>query len=107
MIRDLTFDEIERSAHRRRLVRLVLGVTTISTILTAGVIREVRIYDAVSGVPAARSGDLDSLRNRRAAIEGLLEKHHFWTGAFQARGELDDPVAAVLMFSTSELIPLV
>ena len=57
MIRDLTFDELERSAHRRRLVRLVLGVTTLSTILTAGVIREVRIYDAVSDVPAAQPGE--------------------------------------------------
>ncbi|MEM1453057.1 MAG: hypothetical protein AAF957_22905 [Planctomycetota bacterium] len=95
MIRDLTFDELERSAHRRRLVRLVLGVTTLSTILTAGVVREVRIYDAVSDVPSARPGDLDSLRNRRAAIEGLLDKHHFWTGAFQARGELDDLVLAI------------
>ena len=74
MIRDLTFDELERSAHRRRLVRLVLGVTTLSTILTAGVVREVRIYAAVSDVPSARPGALDSLRHRRAAVEGLLDK---------------------------------
>ena len=95
MIRDLTFDELQRAAHKRRLLRLVIGCTALSTVLTVGVIREVKIYDEVSSVPPARAGDLDSLRARHDAINGLLRQHHFWTGAFQARGELADLTVAI------------
>ncbi|MEM9802169.1 MAG: hypothetical protein AAGA20_17725 [Planctomycetota bacterium] len=95
MIRDLTFDQLERAAFRRRLVRIVLACTALSTVLTVGVIREVRIYDAIESVPPALAGDLSSLEARHDAIEGLLDKHHFWTGAFQARGELADLVVAI------------
>lgn len=95
MIRDLTFDELERAARRRRLFRLVIACTTLSTLLTVGVIREVKIYEEIAAVPPARSGDLASLRARHDAIDGLLRQHHFWTGAFNARGELDDLVVAI------------
>ncbi len=95
MIRDLTYDEQERIAHRRRLVRLVLGCTALSTVLTVGVTREVKIFEQVSAVPVARAGDLASLRARHDALEGLLEEHHFWTGALAARSEIDDLVVTI------------
>lgn len=95
MIRDLTFDEQQRTAHRRRLFRLVIGCTALSTVLTVGVIREVKIYEEIEAVPAARAGDLTSLRARHDAIDGLLQEHHFWTGAFEARGELADLTVAI------------
>ena len=95
MIRDLTFDECERSAYRRRLVRLVLGCTIVSTLITVGVIREVKIHDEVAALAPARASSLASLRARHDALEGLLEQHHFWTGAFTARTELADLMVAI------------
>ena len=95
MIRDLSFEEIERSVRRKRLVRLVIACVVLSTVGTFVVAREAKIRQEFAALPAAALGDLDSLRMRHDGIVAMLDQHHVWTGAFLARRELDDLVVSI------------
>lgn len=95
MIRDLSFDEMERADGKRRLLRLVVICLLVSSLGSFAVAREMRIREAFEEIPAARIGDLESLRSRHDAIAGMLDEHHVWAGAFQARRELDELVVTI------------
>ena len=95
MIRDLSFEELERSVQRKRLTRLVVVCFVVSSAVTFGVARELKIKKDLQALPTATLGDLDSLRARHDGISSMLDQHHFWTGAFQARTELDDLVESI------------
>ncbi|MEM8710590.1 MAG: hypothetical protein AAGG01_06530 [Planctomycetota bacterium] len=95
MIRDLRFDEIERADRRRRLTRLVIACLLVSTAGSFLVSRELKIRKEYKAIPEAQMGDLASLRSRHDAIEGLLSKHHVWTGAYSVRDELDALVVSI------------
>ena len=95
MIRDLRFDEIERADRRKRLIKLVVGCLLVSTVGSYLVSREIKIREEHKALPAAQVGDLASFNARHDALEGMLSKHHFWTGAFSARDELDALVVSI------------
>lgn len=95
MIRDLRYEELERAAQRKRLVGLALTLVVVSTASTIAVSRERAIRSEWSRLPVATPGDLDSLRQRRDAIEALLEERSYWTGVFEATEELDALVVAI------------
>jgi len=95
MIRDLRYEELERAGQRKRLVRLALSLVLVSTVATFVVSRERAIHSEWAGLPAARSGDLDSLRHRRDSIEQMLEQRSFWSGVFKATNERDALVVAI------------
>ena len=95
MIRDANFEDLRRAANRRRMVHLVLGCTVLSTILTLGVTREVKIHQKVGAVAEAQVGDLAAMEARQAALEGIARTHHFWTGAFGVRSELTHRTLAI------------
>lgn len=95
MIRDLRYEQLERAGQRQRLVRLALSLVLVSTVATFVVSRERAIHSEWAGLPVAKSGDLDSLRDRRDSIEELLEQRTFWTGVFKATEERDALVVAI------------
>lgn len=95
MIRDLSFDDIERADNRRRLTRLVVICLVASSLVSFAVARELKIRDEFQGIPQGRLGDLSSLQSRHDAIAGMLERHHVWAGAFDARRELDELVRSI------------
>ena len=84
MIRDLRFDEIERADKRKRLIRLVVACLLVSTVGSFVVSRELKIRDEHEAIPVAMPGDLDSFNARHDALQGMLDKHHIWLGAFSA-----------------------
>jgi len=90
MIRDLSFDEIERADRRRRLVRLTALCVFVSTAAAFVTSREMDIRAEYAALPAAVVGDVDSLRARKDAIDSMLDRHHVWTGALAARSESGD-----------------
>lgn len=90
MIRDLSFDEIERADRRRRLVRLTVLCVLVSTTAAFLTKREMEIRAEYAALPAATVGDIDSLRARQDAIDAMLAEHHVWTGALAARNESGD-----------------
>jgi tetratricopeptide (TPR) repeat protein len=95
MIRDLRYEELERAAQRKRLVRLALTLVLVSTAVTFVVSRERAIHSEWTGLPVANSGDLASLQLRRDSIEEMLEQRSFWTGVFRATKERDALVVAI------------
>lgn len=95
MIRDLSFDEMERADGKRRLLRLVVICLLVSSLGSFAVAREMRIREEFEEIPTARIGDLGSLRARHDAIASMLDEHHVWAGAFQARRELDELVVTI------------
>jgi hypothetical protein len=95
MIRDLRYEELERVAQRKRLVRLALSLVLVSTAVTFVISRERAIHSEWAGLPIARPNDIDSLRARRDAIERMLEQRSFWSGVFKASDELDALVVAI------------
>ncbi len=95
MIRDANFEDLRRAANRRRMVHLVLGCTVLSTLLTVGVTREVKIHRKLGAVAPAQVGDLAAMEERQAALEIIARSHHFWTGAFGVRRELTDLTIAI------------
>src|SRR5688572_15285433 len=95
MIRDLRYEELERVAQRKRHVRLALSLVLVSTVATFVVSRERVIRSEWTALPLAKSDDLDSLRVRRDAIEGMLEQRSFWSGVFKATEERDALVVAI------------
>lgn len=90
MIRDLSFDETERADRRRRLARLTALCVLVSTAAAFLVSREIQIREEYAALPIATVGDVDSLRARKDAIDGMLDRHHVWTGALAARSESGD-----------------
>lgn len=95
MIRDLQFDELQRASQRRRLVRLTAASLVISTVVTVGVFRELKIRKEYAALPEARIGDLEALKARHAGISAMLDEHHVWVGAYKARAEVDDLVVSI------------
>jgi Flp pilus assembly protein TadD len=95
MIRDLRYEALERAGQRQRRVRLALSLALVSTVVTFVVSRERAIHSEWTGLPVAKSGDLDSLRLRRDSIEQMLEQRSFWTGVFQATEERDELVVTI------------
>ncbi len=95
MIRDANFEDLRRAANRRRLVHLVLGATVLSTPLTVGVIRDVKIHRQAGAAPPADAGDLSALEQRQVELGRIARTHHFWTGAFGLSGELSDLTVAI------------
>ena len=95
MIRDANFEDLRRAANRRRMVHLVLGCTVLSTLLTLGVTREVKIHRQLGAVAPAQVCDLQAMEERQAALESLDRTHHFWTGAFGVRSELTQLTIAI------------
>lgn len=95
MIRDLRYEELERAAQQKRLVRLALSLVLVSTVVTFVLSRERAIHSEWTNLPVAKSGDLDSLRQRRDAIEGMLAQRSFWSGVFKATEERDALVVAI------------
>jgi len=95
MIRDLRYEELERVGQRMRLARLALSLLLVSTVATFVVSRERAIHTEWDGLPVARAGDLDSLRQRRDSIEEMLEQRSFWSGVFKATEERDALVVAI------------
>jgi|GEM_PF-3796273 len=95
MIRDANFEDLRRAANRRRLVHIVIGSTVLSTLLTVGVTREVKIYREVGAVHPADVRDLSALEQRNVKLERIARTHHFWTGAIGLRGEISDLTVAI------------
>ncbi len=95
MIRDANFEDLRRAANRRHLVHLVLGSMVLSTLLTVGVTREVKIHRKVGALMPADAGDLSALEQRHVDLERISRTHHFWSGAFGVRGELSDLTVAI------------
>ncbi|MGB0332707.1 MAG: hypothetical protein ACPGPE_12940 [Planctomycetota bacterium] len=95
MIRDANFEDLRRAANRRCMVHLVLGCTVLSTLLTLGVTREVKIHRKLGAVAPAKAGDLQAMGARKEALESIARTHHFWTGAFGVRGELTQLTLAI------------
>lgn len=95
MIRDLRYEEIERAAKRKRLVRLTLGLVLASAAGTFAVRRERQIHEEWTSLPVARDGDVESLRARRDAIGRMVEERAFWTGMFRATSERDELAVAI------------
>lgn len=95
MIRDLSFDESERAAHKRRLTRIVVICLLASSLVSFAVAREMKIRSEFKSIPDARVGDLASLQSRHDAIAGLLDEHNVWAGAYEARQELDELVRSI------------
>jgi tetratricopeptide (TPR) repeat protein len=95
MIRDANFEDLRRAANRRRMVHLVLGCTVLSTLLTLGVTREVKIHRRLGAVAPAKAGDLQAMGARKEALESIARTNHFWTGAFGVQGELTQLTLAI------------
>ena len=95
MIRDLRYEALERADQRKRLVRLALSLVLVSTVVTFVISRERALHTEWAGIPAARAGDLESLRLRRDSIESMLEQRTFWSGVFKATEERDALVVAI------------
>lgn len=95
MIRDLRFDEIEQADRRKRLVRIVVVCLLVSTLATFVYARERALGEELAAVPVANPGDVDSMRARRDGLETLLDKHHVWLAAFDARKELGELVRKI------------
>jgi len=95
MIRDANFEDLRRAANRRRLVHIVLGCMVLSTLLTVGVTREVKIHRKVGAVAPAQVGDLPAMEERQLALESIARTHHFWTGALGVRSELTELTLAI------------
>lgn len=95
MIRDLSFDDDERTNAKRRLQRLVVICLVGSSLVSFAVARELKIRDEFQGIPQVQSGDRGSLQERHDAIVEMLERHHVWAGAFSARRELDVLVRSI------------
>ncbi|MEZ6014201.1 MAG: hypothetical protein R3F49_03740 [Planctomycetota bacterium] len=72
-----------------------MSLVIASTVATFAVSREGAIHREWQGLPVAQQGDLDSLRQRRDAIEGMLKEHTFWAGVFSATEERDELVVAI------------
>lgn len=95
MIRDLRFDEIERAHRRKRTFRLVAISFVLSITVTVMILREKKIADEFAQLPSVQVGDLASLQARHGGIQGLLDRHHIWTGAYKARAEFDALVLSI------------
>lgn len=90
MIRDLRYQDAERSALRARRFRLMACVVLVTALVTVLFSRELDIRRSFGELPAAEPGDRDSMKVRQAALEGFLEDNWLWTGFFQATRERDE-----------------
>ena len=89
MIRDLRYQEAERSNRSRRRWRMLLVLLLISSAVSGLVAREISIHDDYGRLPAADGGDLTSLHQRRAGLQRLLDTNYLWVGAISAMEERD------------------
>jgi tetratricopeptide (TPR) repeat protein len=90
MIRDLRFQIAERRTRSLRGVRRALIACCVVGVLSAVVWWERRVETAYSALPAADVRDLASLRERLAALDGLMDTYPLWLGMWRASGERAD-----------------
>ena len=90
MIRDLRYQEAERSQQRSRRSRLLLLLILFSACMTALFSRERDVRSEYAELPAAVEADVQTLRERRAAIEEFIDGKVLWSGLLGARAEVSD-----------------
>ncbi|MEW6071908.1 MAG: hypothetical protein AB1726_04830 [Planctomycetota bacterium] len=86
-IRDLRYQEVDQGRTKKRRRRAVALVLLASTLLTLGVLREVRVRQAFAALPAVDGNDLDGMRIRLAALEEFLRRHPVWHGSLGVLAE--------------------
>jgi tetratricopeptide (TPR) repeat protein len=79
MIRDLRWQGNERKARNLRRLKLAGLILVVGGLVAGITARETQIAQQYQGVPPA-AGDLASLRERLASIDGLVDANHFWFG---------------------------
>lgn len=89
MIRDLRYQESDRIDARRRRSKLLLGIASLTALITMVVGREVSIHREMVALPVAEADDHAGLEARRASIQTLVEHHGIWTGVMAAREEVE------------------
>jgi Flp pilus assembly protein TadD len=87
MIRDLRFEQAQRSQAWRKRARAV-AIATVAVVAVAGVVvREARLDAEYATVPEAPGGDLAALQVRMNSIDEMIESNPLWLGMFQAGRE--------------------
>lgn len=79
MIRDLRWQDNERKARNVRRLKIAGLILVVGGFVAGITLRETQIAQEFQAIPTA-AGDLASLRERLASIDGLVESNHFWFG---------------------------
>ncbi len=96
MIRDLRYQEAEKSNRSKRRWRLLFVLLLVSTGVSALIAREVSIRRTYDGLPEASLETPSTLHERRAGLQAMLDDYRVWSGMVgvtQERDTLDTRIA--------------
>lgn len=96
MIRDLRYQEAEKTNRSKRRWRLLLVLLLVSSGVSALIAREVSIRRAYDSLPDASLTTPGSLQERRAGLQAMLDDYRVWSGMVgvtQERDTLDTRIA--------------
>jgi tetratricopeptide (TPR) repeat protein len=87
MIRDLRFEEQQRRQAFRRRLRTVALVGVLAAAAYGVIWREQYVDQQYAAIPAADGTDLPGMRERLAALDGVIESNPLWLGMWSAGRE--------------------
>ena len=88
MIRDLRYENAERTARRAKSIRTALMLAVVGVVLVGAVTHEVNVRKSFGEIPSLQEESLDSMRERHAGLTLFLDSNKVWTGYFLASREL-------------------
>lgn len=86
-IRDLRFQEVDRTEARRSRRRVALVTLVGSLLVATGLLRETGLAEEFRTLPPAAPGDVAGTRLRLAGLESFIERHPIWHGSLRAIAE--------------------
>lgn len=87
LIRNLRLKQTKGTRSHRKFFRSVFLILIVSVGSTFLVLREMRLREEFRAIPAAETGNLESLRRRLSSIEAFLDANPIWHGSLFAIAE--------------------